>query len=132
MEKGILNNNTALNNADGVKIITMLYDGANNFIRIAKEKMQQGDTLGKELYIKKTSAIVEELSRSLNMEGGEIAQNLRRLYGFVIETLHKANTENDTQAIDHAEQVIGILRDAWNEMQKVDNQIDLSKIETQR
>jgi len=130
MEKETLRNSTVTGNADGVKIITMLYDGASNFIRIAREKMEQGDILGKELYIKKSSAIVEELSRSLNMEGGEIAQNLRKLYGFVIESLHKANMENDTSAINNAEQVIGILRDAWNEMQRV-NQADLSEIEIQ-
>ena len=38
--------------SDRVKIVTMLYDGAINFIIKAKEKLEVGDTVGKTHFIK--------------------------------------------------------------------------------
>jgi len=112
-----LNQQTEKEISDRVQIISMLYDGACNFTKIARKKMEVGDSTGRSHYIKKTSAIIKELSGSLTMDSGEIAQNLRRLYDFVIRSLVTAETENDLKALSDAEKVIEILRDAWREMQ---------------
>ena len=112
-----LNQQTEKEISDRVQIISMLYDGACNFTKIARKKMEVGDSTGRSHYIKKTSAIIKELSGSLAMDSGEIAQNLRRLYDFVIRSLVTAETENDLKALSDAEKVIEILRDAWREMQ---------------
>lgn len=108
-----------VNELDRIKTISMLYEGASNFTKIAKKKMEVGDSTGRSHYIKKTSAIINELSGSLNMDTGEIAQNLRRLYDFVLRSLVTAETENDVTALGDAEKVIGILESAWKEMQEV-------------
>ncbi len=121
MEGVALNHQTETNAADGVRIVAMLYDGAINFIRKAKEKLEIGDSLGKSHYIKKTTAIVKELSGSLNMEGGEIAVNLRNLYDFVLESLIRADVNNNLNALHDAEKVVEILRSAWKEMQEAGN-----------
>jgi len=112
-----LNQQTEKEISDRVQIISMLYDGACNFTKVARKKMEVGDSTGRSHYIKKTSAIIKELSGSLTMDSGEIAQNLRRLYDFVIRSLVTAETENDLKALSDAEKVIEILRDAWREMQ---------------
>jgi flagellar protein FliS len=117
MEQKQTESKSGTSTMDSVKVIFMLYDGAINFTRAAKVKMEIGDSAGRTLYIQKTSAIVKELSDSLNMDGGEIAQNLKNLYAFVLESLIKADSQNDLQAIDEAERVICILKDAWEEMQ---------------
>ena len=105
--------------SDRVKIVTMLYDVAINFIIKAKEKLEVGDTVGKTHFIKKTSAIVTELANSLNMDGGEIAINLKNLYDFVLERLIKAEINNSMDALNDAEKVMEILRGSWQEMQEV-------------
>lgn len=106
-----------VNTSDKVKVISMLYDGAINFIRVAKKRMELEDIAGKGLYIGKASSVVGELSSSLNMqEGGEIAKNLGRLYDFVIDRLLNANTKNDSKALDEAEKVLDLLRSAWKEI----------------
>ncbi len=110
---------TETKDTDKIQAVTLLYDGAVNFIRIAKEKLEQGDSTGKALYIKKASAIVTELSNSLNMDGGEIARNLKNLYDFVLVGLYQANANGDIKAIENAERIIEIIRDAWKEMQQV-------------
>jgi len=121
MEGVALKSEVMLNVEDRVQIITMLYDGSIKFIEKAREKMDVGDALGRTSYIKKTSSIVKELSASLNMEGGEIAHNLKNLYEFVLESLIKAEMNNDMDALDDAEKVLEILRDSWKEMQEAKN-----------
>jgi flagellar protein FliS len=88
-----------------------------NFMQIAKRKLAQGDSYGKDQYVRKTAAIIKELAGSLNMEAGDVAQNLRRLYEFVLDSLIKAEKQNDLTAIEDAEKVIGILREAWKEIE---------------
>jgi len=118
MEKTIVEKETETGMSDRIKTISLLYDGALNFLKIAKKKMEQGDSYGAEQYIKKTSAIIRELASSLNMDGGEIAKNLKRLYDFVLSSLAKAEQHKDVTAIEGAERVIVILRDAWKEIEK--------------
>ncbi|MBI5741901.1 MAG: flagellar export chaperone FliS [Nitrospirae bacterium] len=117
MEGLTRNNRTEVSEADRIKTIAMLYDGAANFTRVARKKLETGDTTGKSLYLGKTSAIVSELSRSLNMEGGDVSRNLKKLYDFMLSSLHKADVKNDIKAIEDVEKVIEILRSAWKEMQ---------------
>ncbi|RJQ55211.1 MAG: flagellar export chaperone FliS [Nitrospiraceae bacterium] len=105
-----------VNELNRIKTILMLYEGASNFTKIARKKMEVGDSIGRSHYIGKTSAIIRELSNSLTMDGGDISRNLRNLYDFVHGCLHKAETQNDTKALDEAEKVIEILRSAWKEL----------------
>ncbi|MBI5057043.1 MAG: flagellar export chaperone FliS [Nitrospirae bacterium] len=118
MEKTVIEKETEAGISGRIKTISLLYDGALNFLKIAKKKMEQGDSYGAEQYIKKTSAIIRELAGSLNMEGGEIALNLKRLYDFVLNSLLLAEQQKDIVAIEGAERVIMILRDAWKEIDK--------------
>lgn len=105
--------------SDNVKLVSLLFDGAVNFLKVARGKMEQRDIAGKGIYIGKVTAIVGELSSSLNMEeGGEIARNLRRLYDFVLGRLLKANLKNDIAALNEAERVLEMLRQGWKEMER--------------
>ena len=118
MERTIVEKETEVSSSDRIKTISLLYDGALNSMKIAKKKLEQGDSYGKDQYIKKTSAIIRELAGSLNMDAGDIAQNLRRLYDFVLNSLVKAENQNDLTSIEDAEKVLMILRDAWKEIQQ--------------
>ena len=120
MESVALHSQAEASVSDRIQVVTMLYDGAINFIGKAREKMDTGDSLGKAHFIKKTTAIVQELSGSVNMEGGEIAANLKNLYGFVLENLTKADISNNRDALNDAEKVVEILQGAWHEIQSVE------------
>lgn len=110
---------TEINTSDKIRIISLMYEGAINFIKIAKKKTLEQDIAGKGLYAGKATSIISELSSSLNMEaGGEIGINLRRLYDFVLEKLFSANLKNDIKAFDDAERVLEVLRNAWKEMER--------------
>ena len=119
MQKIMEYQNTEIKTSDNVKIISLLYDGAISFIKIAKQRLQEGDIAAKGLYVGKATAVVSELATSLNMEaGGEISVNLRRLYDFILDRLLYANMSNDEEAFDHVEGVLEILRNAWRQIEK--------------
>lgn len=104
--------------SDNVRLVSLLFDGAVNFLKVARGKMEQHDIAGKGIYLGKVTAIVGELNSSLNMEqGGEIARNLRRLYDFVLDRLLKANLKSDLVALNEAEHVLELLRSGWKEME---------------
>lgn len=110
---------TEVNTADSVRVVSLLFDGAVNFLRMSREKLKNGDIAGKGLFIGKTTAIVGELASSLNMEaGGEVARNLERLYDYVQDRLVQANLKNDLKAYEDAERVLDTLRGAWKEMEQ--------------
>lgn len=109
----------AIDISDKVRIVSILFDGAINFIKLGRVKMGERNIAGKGLYIGKATAIVGELASSLNMEeGGEIARNLRRLYDFVLDRLIRANLKNDVAALDEAEKVLQVLREGWKGMER--------------
>lgn len=104
--------------SDRVRIVGLLYDGAINFIKIAEKKIQDNDIAGKGLFIVKATAIITELSNSLDSEkGGEIAANLHKLYDFVVDRLISANMNNDIKSLHEAVNVIEILRSGWKELE---------------
>jgi len=108
-----------IDTSGNVRIVSLLFDGAINFIKLGRVKMGERNIAEKGLYIGKATAIVGELTSSLNMEeGGEIARNLRRLYDFVLDRLLKANLKNDVVALDEAEKVLQTLREGWKAMER--------------
>ncbi len=119
MQKADAYRKATVDTSDNVRLVSLLFDGAINFLKIAKGKMVTRDVAGKGIYIGKATAIVGELTSCLNMEeGGEIARNLRRLYDFVLDRLLKANLKNDMIALDEAVKVLETLRGGWKEMER--------------
>ena len=96
------------------RLVVMLYDGANRFLRRASLAMQHGEVAKTNTALQRAEAIIDELTVTLDHEkGGEIAASLRDLYLFCRRHLNEARIEKDAEKID---QVIGLLdelRDAF-------------------
>jgi len=121
MQQTLTHSRIESNKTESVKIISVLYDGAISFISIAKKRLHENDMAGKGFYLAKATAIVGELSSSLNIEdGGEIAGNLRMLYDYVLDRLLAANANNDPAMLDEAGKILDILRSAWKEIENTD------------
>jgi len=99
------------------KLIVMLYDGAVKFLRVAREKLREGDCALKGVYIGKAQDIVAELNNCLNAEAApQIAADLRSLYNFLYRHLNEANIERSEEKIDDCIRILEELRDAWQEV----------------
>ena len=99
------------------KLIVMLYDGAVKFLRVAKEKLREGDCALKGVYIGKAQDIIAELNGCLNVEAApQIATDLRSLYDFLYRHLNEANIERSEQKIDDCIRILEELRETWREV----------------
>ena len=60
-------------------------------------------------------AIIDCLRTSLNFDAGaEVAENLERLYDFMIRELLFANMENDAARIAGVSRLVGEIKEAWD------------------
>lgn len=100
--------------ADRVSLIIMLYDGILRFNKLASQSIKDGDIKGRGVYINRSLEIIGELANSLNMEeGGEIAQNLSKLYDFCASALTEANLKNDSAVIESVNKVVSEIKSGW-------------------
>lgn len=104
--------------SDPHRLIQLLFDGAIAALDDAKVKIVAKDIGGKSNSIVKAIAIIADgLSASLNLNaGGELAQNLRALYDYMISRLVHANVHNDVAAIDEVRRLLDDIGSAWREM----------------
>jgi flagellar protein FliS len=92
----------------------MLYDGAIKFLKYAINEMQAGNHEEKARYMNKAEDIINELNTVLDMEtGGEIAQNLRALYTFMIKNIHEGNLKKDPTKLEEVIKLLEELNQSW-------------------
>ncbi|MCB1167142.1 MAG: flagellar export chaperone FliS [Leptospiraceae bacterium] len=107
---------TEIQTANQGKLIVMLYDGAIRFLRIAQENLNPRTYDVANNNIIKAQDIITELMLSLNMEGGEVAQNLFNLYAYMKKRLLEANMAKDAAIITEVINLIDPLKSAWEEV----------------
>jgi len=102
--------------ADRGTVLLMLYRGAIDFLKQAKERMEQNDVAGKGMFISKAHAIISEFITSLNHEvGGEFSRRLEDLYRFMLDQLLGAHVGNDPKPIDDVIGLLEGLEQAWQQ-----------------
>jgi len=108
--------NNQISTASPEQILIMLYDGAIRFCREAMTAMDTGQRTQQAEKINRVMAIVCEFSNTLDHEvGGEIAENLDALYGFMTRELTRANLKSDRKGLETVEALLVNLREGWVE-----------------
>ncbi|MEB3328523.1 MAG: flagellar export chaperone FliS [Candidatus Sericytochromatia bacterium] len=107
-----------LETASQGKLLLMLYDGAIRFLVTAQAAMAERRWVDAHQANVRAQDIVHELSFSLNMEAGEIAQNLYRLYEYMTWRLVQANVRRDLAGVKEVEGLLRELRSGWVEAVK--------------
>lgn len=100
--------------ASPAQLVVMLYDGALRFIEGGRMAMRAKDLSRQNDMLQRAQKIVVELLSTLDREkGGEIAENLSSLYGFVLDQLMDANINDNEKSLNNAAKTLGELREAW-------------------
>ncbi len=100
-------------------VLVLLYDGALNFLSRAREKMEAKDYAAKGVLISKALDIINELDGSLNQEkGGDLADNLHKLYFWCSARLAYASMKMDLAALDDVVKILSGLRGAYAAIQE--------------
>lgn len=103
--------------ADPHTLVSMLIDGALQRIAQARGAMANGLTARKGERIGKAIAIVDSLQASLDMDqGGDVADNLARLYDYMTRRLLHANLKNDTAALDEVAKLLNDVKGGWDQI----------------
>ena len=105
---------TAIGTQSKGRLIVMLYDGAIKFLKLAIKELEAQNYAAKGQYINRALDIINELNAVLDTDaGGEIANNLRRLYLFMSRRLGEANAKRDPQMIREVITLLEELNQSW-------------------
>ena len=100
--------------ADKGTLLLMLYEGAIDFLKLAKDHMESGQLAAKGLYISKAHAVIAELSSTLDLDvGGDLPRSLRALYEFMMDQLMESHLGNKAQPIDEVIKLLSTLKQGW-------------------
>lgn len=97
------------------RLIQMLMDGGLNRIAQARGAMARGQVAEKGQLIGKTLGIIGGLRGALDLEkGGEYAERLSALYGYMSHRLLEANRRNDEQLLDEVASLLRNIKEGWD------------------
>ena len=107
--------------ASAGELTLMLYDGALKFLRSARLSIESKDIEKAHEYFTRAEAVVEELMQSLDMNY-DISKQLFPLYEFINLTIIEANISKNAEKADIAIELLGEIRDTWNQAIKINRQ----------
>lgn len=112
--------NNSVNYASKEQLLLMLVEGAVKFAKIARQAIQDNDTVKAHENIIKAENIYYELMATLDVaKGGEWAEKLMGVYEFITRRLTEANLKKDISILDEIIPLIEDIRDTWTEAYKI-------------
>ncbi|MBI4733246.1 MAG: flagellar export chaperone FliS [Rubrobacteridae bacterium] len=100
-------------------LVGMLYDGSIKFLNQAINALNAKDWHNAHKNIVRAQNIVSELNVSLDRQkGGEIAENLSKIYGYLSNCLVEANIKKDSKKLAECVSILSDLNGAWREVMK--------------
>jgi flagellar protein FliS len=106
---------TQIADIEPYKAVQMLLEGAMDRIASAKGYMQHGDIALKGEHFGKAANIIEGLRAGLDRQsGGDVAENLESLYGYMQRRLLEANLHNNAALADEVLGLLGEIKQAWD------------------
>lgn len=100
--------------ANPTELILILYQAASGAVEDARRHLAAKDIAGRSRSINKACGIVAELISSLDRErGGEIAERLGQLYGYMHNRLVEANLRQADAPLAEVVELLKTLTEAW-------------------
>ena len=101
------------------RVVVMLYNEAIASLSAAIEAMENNEIEERCSRLNVTTEIIGTLHMGLDMEnGGEIADQLGRLYRFMLAQMIGINIRSDAEGAKKIVEVLSPLRDAWEEVDR--------------
>lgn len=112
--------NNSVNYASREQLLLMLLDGAVKFSKIGRQAIVDKDIKKAHENIIKTQDIFYELMATLDTaKGGEWANNLMRVYDFILRRLMDANIKKDVNIMNEIIPLIEDIKETWNEAYRI-------------
>ena len=91
----------------------LLFDGAIDYIGVARQAITRSDYELKGKMISKSIAVINGLKDCLDLTHGELPRNLHDLYEYMVEKLFKANLTADMETIEEIQSLLKTIRESW-------------------
>lgn len=102
---------------DPKRLLLLMYEGGTKFLRLAREGLVGGDLQKFGQNLGRAQAIISELMNTLDHQaGGKIADDLARLYEFMLHHLTEANAKRSQKHLDEVIAVFGTIADAFRQV----------------
>jgi flagellar protein FliS len=102
---------------DRGRLLLMMYEGAIKFLKQSKTGLEEKDIVRFCKYLGKGQAIIAELMNTLDFEkGGTIAEDLERLYDFMLFYLSEANLHRDGERVVRVIKLLETIYSAFREI----------------
>ena len=107
---------TQIETASQPQLLLMIFDAAVKKLHMAKRAIDKKEIEKAHTELTKVQRIFTELMVALDFEkGGDLANNLLRIYDFIYHHLVKANIKQDSAMIDEILPIVQDLRDGWTQ-----------------
>lgn len=108
--------NQQVQTASREQLLILLFDGAIRFLNLAKAGQEQANIEQYHTNITKAQRILTEFMTTLDVDlGGEVAQNLYRLYEYLHYQLLQASLKKDVTMLDEVLGHLRSLKATWEE-----------------
>jgi len=108
---------TQINTSSPGKLLLMLYQGAIKFSKLAIQNIEADQIEDSHKNIIKVQNIVLELKSTLDKEkGGQLADQLEKLYDFIYQELLQANLKKD---VKHLNNIIPLLEELYTAYKEI-------------
>lgn len=109
---------TSIVDADPHRLVQLLFEGALARISAAKGHIARKEYDKKSNQINSAINIIGGLQESLNLDAGELALNLERLYDYMIRRLFEANVRNSVEMLEEVTNLLLQIKSAWDEIRE--------------
>lgn len=98
-------------------LIVMLYGGAIQYLKEAKNQIKNNNVSGWQTSFDKARKIILHLYSTLNMkEGGIVAEKLQSIYAYIVEQICTANALKDTKIVDDIIPLLDTIKQGWEQI----------------
>jgi flagellar protein FliS len=99
------------------QLAAMLLEGGQRFINLAIKSMEAHDLPSQARYVNRVADIILGLRERLNVEqGGELVENLMRLYDWWTDELFDAAMKGEPERLQMISNQMGSMRASWEEL----------------
>ncbi len=107
----------AIASSNAEQLMALLLGGAHRFTEQAAAAIRRRDIAGKARLVNRISAIVEEMMVRLNHEeGGELVQNLGRIYEWWLHELFEGSQRNQAERLERISAQMSSMQQTWEEL----------------
>ena len=117
-----------VNTATPEKLMSMMFDGALQFLQKAKAAIAEGNLKERSTNIDGARKIIRELMRTIDLENGnDVSKQLFKLYNRMAMNLIKANVQRNAALIDTVIEDISNIR--WGFQKAIEIQTGVTTLE---